>query len=87
MKSIRSIAKALGKRGGLARAKRLSAAQKKAIASHGGRARAKSLLATRRVRENFEYLNAVIALQGKPKPIKSVSTYNGPLPGHYAKSR
>ncbi len=79
------MAKTLGRLGGLARAKRLSATHKKKIAAHGGMARAQSLLAARRIRENFDYLNAVFALQGKTITIKSVATYKGPLPGHYDK--
>lgn len=87
MSRASAIAKSLGRLGGLARAKRLSADHKKKIASSGGKARAESLLAARRIQENFDYLDAVIALQDKPITIKSVSHYAGPLPGHYAKSR
>lgn len=87
MSRVSAIAKSLGRLGGLARAKRLSADHKKKIASRGGKARAESLLAARRIRENFDYLAAVQTLQGKAAPIKSVSNYTGPLPGHYAKTR
>lgn len=87
MKRVSTIAKKLGRLGGLARAKRLSADQKRIIASRGGKARAESLLAARRIQENFDYLDAVLALQGKNVTIKSVSNYTGPLPGHYAKFR
>lgn len=87
MKSVTSIAKALGKRGGLARAKRLSADRKKTIASQGGKSRAQSLLAAKRLRANFEFLATVKILAGKSTAIKSVSNYKGPLPGHYAKTR
>lgn len=85
MATVNNSAVTLGRLGGIARAKRLSADHRKKIAAHGGRSRAQSLLAARRIRENFDYLNAVITLRGKPITIKSVATYKGPLPGHYGK--
>ncbi len=57
------IAKQLGRRGGLVRAKNLPSARRKAIASLGGRARALSHHAVRRVEENFRYLEAIEALR------------------------
>jgi len=57
--SLRHFAKSLGRRGGLERARRLSAAKKKEIASAGARARLESLEIARRIRENFLYLEAI----------------------------
>jgi hypothetical protein len=65
---IRSIARALGRRGGLARARKLSAERRKEIASQGGRSKALSRHASRRIRENFEYLKRVNALRKAVTP-------------------
>ena len=46
------FARALGRRGGRARALRLSAADRKRIASQGGKARVQSLRAARRIADN-----------------------------------
>lgn len=83
MSRVSAIAKSLGRLGGLARAKRLSADHKKKIAALGGQARAKSLQFQRRVEENFNYLAAVQELQGKSVPVKRVKTWQRRLPGHY----
>jgi hypothetical protein len=61
--NLSQIAKQLGRRGGLARAKSLSLSRRKAIASLGGQARALSRHAVRRVEENFRYLEAIEALR------------------------
>jgi len=60
---IRSIAQALGRRGGLARARKLSPERRREIASQGGRSKALSRHASRRILENFEYLKRVDALR------------------------
>lgn len=65
---LRSIARALGRRGGLARARKLSAERRKEIASQGGRSKALSRHASRRIRENFEYLRRVDALRKAAPP-------------------
>ncbi|HEX7897637.1 MAG TPA: hypothetical protein VF950_07735 [Planctomycetota bacterium] len=57
------IARALGRRGGTARARALSRKERREIAAKGGRARALSHHAERRVRENFRALEAVDALR------------------------
>jgi hypothetical protein len=57
------IARALGRRGGIARAQALSRDQRWEIASRGGRARALSHHAERRIRENFRALEAIDALR------------------------
>lgn len=87
MPSISNIAKALGRLGGLARAKRLTADHKKRIASSGGKSRATSLLATRRIVENFRYVEAMQALAPQSPQIKRVKTCKTTLPGHYAKAQ
>ena len=80
--SIQSFAKALGRKGGLARAKRLSAEKRKSIASLGGRARSESFEIARRIKENFRYVSAVQALAGVPK-VRSLKTARNQLPGTY----
>jgi len=57
--SMTSIAKALGRRGGQARARTLTPERRREIASQGGRSKALSRHASRRIRENFEYLDRV----------------------------
>ena len=56
-------AQALGRRGGLVRARRLSPEQRRKIASLGGMAKALSRHAVRRVEDNFDYLEAIEALK------------------------
>lgn len=77
------MARRLGKRGGIARARRLSAERRREIASLGGKARRHSLLAAERITANFRYLAAVLALQGGPPKVKRMKTFSGPLPGIY----
>ncbi|MEO8682808.1 MAG: hypothetical protein ABI665_27415 [Vicinamibacterales bacterium] len=74
------MAKALGRKGGQARARRLPAHEKKRIASMGGRARLASLQAARRIIENLRYAAAVDALRGAV-PVTRRATFAGPLPG------
>lgn len=61
--NLRHVAKALGRRGGLARARRLAPQERKKIASLGGRAKALSRHAARRIEDNFRYLEAIEALR------------------------
>jgi hypothetical protein len=77
------MARALGRRGGRARARRLSAGARRRIASLGGRARARSLQAARRVAENFRYATAVLELEKGPLEVVRMKTFRGPLPGIY----
>lgn len=77
------MARALGRKGGRARGKRLSAADKKRIASLGGKARGQSLRTARRIADNFRYAAALGDLRGQPTPIKRLSAFPGPLPGIY----
>lgn len=74
-------ARALGRRGGLARAARLTVEARRAIASQGGRARSLSFHAARRIRENFRYLEAVKALRPRPAAVTRMRTFSGVLPG------
>lgn len=77
------MARALGRKGGKARAARLAPSEKRRIAALGGRARALSLHASRRVAENFRYVEVLHALQPRP-PVVRVRDFTGPLPGIYA---
>ena len=74
------MARALASKGGKARAKRLTPAEKQRIAALGGRARALSFHATRRVSENLRYAEAMAALQPRPK-VTRLHNFAGPLPG------
>lgn len=76
------LARALGRRGGLSRARRLSASERTRIASMGGRARRESLQAARRIADNFRYLAAVIELHPAPR-VKRLRQFRGRLPGIY----
>jgi len=77
------MARALGRRGGRSRARRLSAGERRRIASSGGRARSRSLRAARRVAENFRYAAAILELRGGPPEVVRMKTFRGPLPGLY----
>ena len=77
------MAKALGRRGGRARGKRLPVADKKRIASLGGKARLQSLQAARRIADNFRYAVVLSDLRGQPTAVRRVSAFGGPLPGIY----
>ncbi len=74
------LAKKLGRRGGMARAKKLSAERRREIASRGGLSKALSAKAEQRIHKNFKYLAAVKSLRKLPKP-KSSSRVYGTLPG------
>jgi hypothetical protein len=73
------IARALGRRGGLARGKRLTTARKQAIAAMGAHARIESLRIARRIAANFRYAEAARALRGTPR-LTRVTRFNGRLP-------
>ena len=77
------MARALGRKGGRARAQRLSVAEKKRIASLGGKARLRSLQAARRIADNFRYAAAVDGLRGQPAAVRRLKSFAGPLPGIY----
>lgn len=77
-----ALARALGRRGGLSRARRLTPADKSRIASLGGHARRQSLQAARRIADNFKYLSVVCELC-PPLPVKRLRTCRARLPGIY----
>lgn len=81
--NAQEMAKALGSRGGQARARRLSGAERKRIASVGGHARRRSLEAERHLIHNFRYAAVVLELQGGPPAVMRMKTLEGPLPGIY----
>ncbi|MGH9410387.1 MAG: hypothetical protein ACRD1V_13140 [Vicinamibacterales bacterium] len=78
-----SMARLLGRRGGLARGRRLSPEVRKRIASLGGHARRESIEAARRLVDNFRYAAAVDALRGGLPPVRRLSRGHGRLPGLY----
>jgi hypothetical protein len=82
----REIARALGRRGGRTRAKRLSASERERIASLGGRARATSLLAARRIAANLRYAALLRGLRS-PTHVTRLRAFEGPLPGIYPARR
>ena len=77
------MARALGRRGGRARGKRLSSAEKKRIASLGGKARFQSIQATRRIVDNLRYATVVSDFRRQPPNVKRLRAFAGPLPGIY----
>jgi hypothetical protein len=81
---MQDIARALGQRGGHARARRLSAGARRRIASLGGHARRSSHQAARRVADNFRYAAAAIELRGHTRRVTPLKAFRGPLPGIYA---
>jgi hypothetical protein len=74
-----TMARALGRRGGLARAARLSDAETKRIARLGADARIRSIEAARRIAANFDYAAMVEALR-PPLPTRRLNACDGPLP-------
>lgn len=81
--NVHDMARALGRSGGRARARRLSADRKKAIASLGGAARARSLEAARRIEANLRYAATVELLRGPGHPVVRMKRFGGRLPGIY----
>ena len=77
------MARMMGRRGGRARARRLSAAARRSIASLGGPARRRSLAAARRIADNLRYAAAVRELRGGSPGILRMKSFRGPLPGLY----
>lgn len=76
------MARALGRRGGRARARNLTAEQRRRIAALGGVARRRSFDFARRHSDNFTYAAVVLELQPPPR-VEGMRTFNGPLPGLY----
>ncbi len=77
------MARRLGRRGGRARAKRLSAERRRHIASLGGQARRRSLLVARRIADNLRYAAAVFELRGRVPKLVRMKAFTGRLPGLY----
>jgi hypothetical protein len=77
------MARALGRSGGRARARRLTADERRHIASQGGDARALSMAARRRIAANFRFAAAVDQLRGHRTVVRRVKRCDGPLPGIY----
>ena len=77
------MARALGRRGGRARGRRLPAAERKRIASLGARARLQSLNVARRIDDNFRYAAVLRDLRGQPTTVRRLRSFAGPLPGIY----
>jgi hypothetical protein len=80
---IAEIAKALGRRGGLSRARRLSKQRLEDIARTGATARGESLRLARAIRTNFEYVRAMHELH-PPAVVRSETNCRRRLPGIYA---
>ena len=78
------MARVMGRRGGRARATRLSAERRRRIASLGGYARGRSLLVAKRIADNLRYAAAVLELQGGPPAVRRSKAFTGRLPGLYA---
>lgn len=79
----RQAAKAMGRRGGLARARRLSSDERRRIAALGGHARRESLRAARRIEETLRYAAAADELRGGAPAVTRVATCRHRLPGLY----
>jgi hypothetical protein len=79
--NTRQMARALGRRGGQARARRLSADERRRIAALGGHARRESLQAARRIEQTLRYAAAADELRGGRPAIVRVSTCRHRLPG------
>lgn len=78
-----AAARALGRSGGRARSKRLSAADKQRIAALGGKARFQSIQAARRIADNFRYAAVLGDLRGQRTTVRHLGVFAGPLPGIY----
>ena len=81
--TVHDMARALGRRGGRARASQLSAGERKRIARLGATARRFSLAAARRIAENLAYAETVGILRGAPARITRLRACRGRLPGIY----
>jgi hypothetical protein len=79
---ISEMARALGSRGGLSRARRLSSRRRADIARAGASAREESLRLARAIRTNFDYVDAIRELH-PPGAVRSEARGRGRLPGIY----
>ena len=78
--NVRDMARALGRRGGQARARNLAAGQRRRIAALGGVARRRSLEAERRLAANLVYAAMVRELR-PPARVERMRSFSGRLPG------
>lgn len=78
--TIGELAAALGRRGGRARAARLSPERRRQIAATGAAARRESLEAARRITANFRFLELVRAFAPELPKVRHVSHPRAPLP-------
>lgn len=74
------LAAELGRRGGRARAARLSPERRRQIAATGASARRQSLEAARRITANFHFLELVRAFAPEPPKVTRISHARAPLP-------
>jgi hypothetical protein len=81
--TMSEVAAALGRRGGHARAARLTPERRRQIAAAGASARQQSLEAARRIAVNLSYAAAVEALRGPRPAVRRVATCRTRLPGIY----
>jgi hypothetical protein len=81
--NVSSMARLLGRRGGLARGRRLAPDARRRIAALGGHARKQSIEMAVRIRDNFAYADMVDVLRGGVPAVKRVSRPGGRLPGLY----
>jgi hypothetical protein len=79
----RDMARAMGSRGGRARAIRLSPEERQRIASLGGIARHRSLQVAQRIADNFRYVADILDLQGSSLKVVRMKAFTGRLPGIY----
>lgn len=80
--NAQTMARALGSRGGRARARNLTAEERRRIAALGGAARRRSLEAARRVAANSVYAEIVRELRPRPT-VERMKSFSGRLPGFY----
>ncbi len=81
--NLREVAQALGRRGGQARARRLSTEERTRIAALGAAARLRSLEAARRALTNLRYAAMVIEMRGGRPAVARLKTCDTVLPGLY----
>ncbi len=79
----RTMAQQLGRQGGLKRAARLSAGEKRRIGALGGTARAESFAIARRVEANLRYAATIAELQPGSVVVVRESRPKDRLPGIY----
>lgn len=78
--TVSELAAALGRRGGRARAARLTPERRRQIAAAGAAARRQSLEAARRITANFRYVELIRQLEPRPPKVQRLSTLRDPLP-------